>query len=74
MVIVRPGSRVREGVAGIEAAFSQIHILDDMIENVSQSAPSLIPLFRSVQQMRLLGILFGGPDTELAIGELVLWP
>ena len=31
---------------------------------------SLVPLFRSEQQMRLLGILFGGPETELAIGEL----
>ena len=47
-----------------------IHILDDIIENVSQSAPALLPLFRSEQQLRLLALLFAGPDGEMTIGEL----
>ena len=55
---------------GNESACRQIRILDDMIEYVNQFAPPLVPLFRSEQQMRLLGILFGGPNTELSIGEL----
>ncbi|MDE0579032.1 MAG: winged helix-turn-helix domain-containing protein [bacterium] len=47
-----------------------IYILDDIIENVSVSAPALVPLFRSDQQLRLLGVLFAGAEEELAIGEL----
>jgi DNA-binding transcriptional ArsR family regulator len=34
-----------------------------MIENVSEEAPALLPLFRSEQQMRLLGVLFA-PDAQ----------
>jgi DNA-binding transcriptional ArsR family regulator len=46
------------------------HILDDIIDNVSEEAPALVPLFRSEQQMRLLGALFT-PDAEpMSIGEL----
>lgn len=41
-----------------------------MIENVSRPVPALAPLFRSEQQLRLLAVLFGGPDIELPIGEL----
>jgi DNA-binding transcriptional ArsR family regulator len=37
---------------------------------VSRSAPALIPLFRSDQQLRLLAVLFGDGDEELTIGEL----
>lgn len=41
-----------------------------MIEHVSESAPALIPLFRSAQQLRLLGVLFA-PETEaLSVGDL----
>ena len=46
-----------------------IRILDDMIENVSQSAPALAPLFRSQQQFRILAELFGD-GAELSVGEL----
>lgn len=44
--------------------------LDDMIENMSRSAPALAPLFRSDQQLRILAELFGTGVDELAIGEL----
>jgi predicted nucleotidyltransferase len=40
-----------------------------MIENVSQSAPALAPLFRSQQQFRILAELFGD-GAELSVGEL----
>jgi predicted nucleotidyltransferase len=40
-----------------------------MVENVSQSAPALAPLFRSQQQLRILADLFGS-DEEVSIGEL----
>lgn len=41
-----------------------------MIENVSESAPALVPIFRSAQQLRLLGVLFA-PETEaLSVGDL----
>ena len=33
-------------------------------------APSLAPLFRSDQQLRLLGVLFAGAHDEVTIGEL----
>ena len=41
-----------------------------MIEDMSESAPALAPLFRSDQQLRILAVLFAGEDAELAIGEL----
>ncbi len=34
------------------------------------SAPAVSPIFRSAQQMRLLGVLFGGRGIELSISEL----
>lgn len=43
-----------------------------MIENVSQSAPALAPLFRSEQQLRILAVLFTQSETELTIRELAL--
>jgi DNA-binding transcriptional ArsR family regulator len=45
--------------------------MDDMIHNVAQSAPGLIPLFRSDAQLRLLAELFVGAEGELSVGELV---
>ncbi len=47
-----------------------MHILDDMIEDVSRSAPALAPLFRSDQQLQILAVLFTDPVDELAIGDL----
>lgn len=41
-----------------------------MIENVSRSAPALVPLFRSEQQLRILGVLFTDGADGLAIGEI----
>lgn len=41
-----------------------------MIESVSESAPALIPIFRSEQQLRLLAVLFGEAVSELSVGEL----
>ena len=49
---------------------TSIRTLDDIIESMSTSAPALIPLFRSEQQLRLLAVLFTQADDELAIGEL----
>ena len=41
-----------------------------MIESMSEEAPALLPLFRSEQQMRLLGVLFA-PDAEpLSVADL----
>lgn len=37
---------------------------------MSRSAPAIAPLFRSEQQLSLLGVLFTGSDEELTIGEL----
>lgn len=37
---------------------------------MSRSAPALIPLFRSEQQLRLLGVLFADGEEEFTIGEL----
>jgi DNA-binding transcriptional ArsR family regulator len=48
----------------------RIHTLDDMIENVSEPAPALAPLFRSDQQMRILAVLFAVEAGELSVGEL----
>lgn len=46
------------------------HTLDDTIDSVSEEAPALLPLFRSGQQMRLLGVLFT-PDAEpMSIAQL----
>lgn len=37
---------------------------------MSRSAPALVPLFRSDQQLRLLGVLFAEAEGEIPIGEL----
>ncbi|MCZ7525172.1 MAG: MarR family transcriptional regulator [Acidimicrobiia bacterium] len=47
-----------------------ILILDDIIENVSRSAPALAPLFRSEQQLAILAVLFADGATDVSIGEL----
>jgi predicted nucleotidyltransferase len=44
--------------------------LDDIIENMSRSAPPLAPLFRSDQQLRILAVLFGQDGEEFPIGVL----
>jgi DNA-binding transcriptional ArsR family regulator len=41
-----------------------------MIENMSRSAPALVPLFRSDQQLRILAVLFAESAEEVSIGEL----
>lgn len=41
-----------------------------MIGSVSEEAPALSPLFRSEQQLRLLGVLFAPEAEQLSIGEL----
>jgi DNA-binding transcriptional ArsR family regulator len=43
-----------------------------MIECVSRSAPALIPLFRSDQQLRIVAELFAGGGDEVTIGELAV--
>jgi DNA-binding transcriptional ArsR family regulator len=52
------------------ATSGYILILDDIIENVSRSAPALAPLFRSDQQLRILTVLFAQSTEEVSIGEL----
>ncbi|WP_420625788.1 ArsR/SmtB family transcription factor [Candidatus Poriferisodalis sp.] len=37
---------------------------------MSRSAPALAPLFRSDQQLRILGVLFAGTGNELTIGAI----
>ena len=51
-------------------AGESIRTLDDIIGNMSTSAPALAPLFRSEQQLYLLSVLFTQADDELAIGAL----
>ncbi|MDQ4069884.1 MAG: winged helix-turn-helix domain-containing protein [Actinomycetota bacterium] len=41
-----------------------------MIENVSRSAPALVPLFRSDQQLRILAALFTRSAGEQSVGDL----
>ena len=41
-----------------------------MIGSVSEEAPALIPLFRSEQQLRILGVLFTPEAEPLSVGEL----
>jgi predicted nucleotidyltransferase len=53
-----------------KANCADIRTLDDTIENVSRSAPALVPLFRSEQQLRLLAVLFGEAAEELSVGGL----
>lgn len=52
------------------AGSHQIDTRDYMIESVSRSAPALVPLFRSEQQLRILAELFAPGANELAIGDL----
>ena len=47
-----------------------MHILDDIIENVSTSAPALLPFFRSDQQLRLVNVLFTEATEPIALNEL----
>jgi DNA-binding transcriptional ArsR family regulator len=44
--------------------------MGDIIQNVSESAPTLLPIFRSQSQLRLLGYLFVHPESEISIGDL----
>ncbi len=41
-----------------------------MIENVSRSAPALVPMFRSDQQLRILAALFTRSAGEQSVGDL----
>lgn len=45
--------------------------MGDIIQNMSTSAPALLPIFRSQSQLRLLGYLFVRTGSEISIGELV---
>ena len=47
-----------------------IHTLDDIIENVSESAPAILPIFRSEQQLRILAVLFADTVDSLSIRDL----
>lgn len=49
---------------------ARTRILDGIIENVSQPASALVPLFRSEQQLRILAVLFGEGAEDLTIGDL----
>jgi len=44
--------------------------MGDIIQNVSESAPTLLPIFRSQSQLRLLGYMFVHTGSEISIGEL----
>lgn len=44
--------------------------MDGIIHSVSQSAPPLLPIFRSAAQLAVLTELFTGAVRELSIGEL----
>lgn len=59
------------GAAAVESR-RPIHarILVGIIENVSESAPALLPIFRSDQQLRIIAELFIGTEGELSIREL----
>jgi DNA-binding transcriptional ArsR family regulator len=49
---------------------SDTHITGGYTRSVSRSAPGLLPIFRSDNQLRLLGQLFLHPDHEQTIAEL----
>lgn len=44
--------------------------MDDIIHSVSESAPALVPLFRSDRQMRILGALFVQATSEVSLAEV----
>jgi DNA-binding transcriptional ArsR family regulator len=46
------------------------HITGDIIQSVSESPPALLPIFRSRNQLRLLGYLFVHAETGISIAEL----
>lgn len=46
------------------------HTPSDIFQCVSESAPALLPLFRSEQQLAIVNALFTGSDEELTIGQL----
>ena len=48
----------------------EVSTLDVIIDSVSEEAPALLPLFRSEQQMRLLGVLFAPEAEPMSIREL----
>jgi DNA-binding transcriptional ArsR family regulator len=66
------GSIPKPCVAGSNPAggTSQIRTLDDIIENVSESAPAILPIFRSEQQLRILAVLFADAVDPMSIGDL----
>ncbi len=49
-----------------------VHIVDASVQNVNTSSaqPTILPLFRSEAQFRILGELFTNPGLELPISEL----
>lgn len=48
-----------------------VHSMNGMVRVVNESTvPSVLPLFRSEVQFRILGELFTHPSLELAVGEL----
>lgn len=57
-----------ENLHGLDSLY--IRTLDDIIENVSRSAPALAPLFRSDQQLAILAVLFGDGASDVPVGEL----
>lgn len=65
----RPDQNV-PAASGFGASEQSMRILDDTIENVSASAPALLPLFRSDQQLRLVNVLFTEATEPIAINEL----
>lgn len=44
--------------------------MGDIIQSVSESPPALLPIFRSQNQLRLLGYLFVHADAAISIAEL----
>jgi DNA-binding transcriptional ArsR family regulator len=44
--------------------------MGDIIQGVSESPPALLPIFRSQNQLRLLGYLFVHADSSISIAEL----
>lgn len=59
------------GSSGTPPAALYIRTLNDIIDNVSRSAPALAPLFRSDQQLHILAVLFADVgEEEVSIGDL----
>ncbi len=60
----------RGGGASLIITAEYIDTLDVMIESVSEPPSALLPIFRSEQQLRLLGVLFDPGVVPLSVGEL----